>query len=285
MQSIINNIVNNASGNLEIQADEYIKDDLIYCKNCNGKRSLYFINPITNEKKIVRCICDCQAKAQEEEIRKEEELKRLKEVEKLKVASLMGDRYKNVSFANTEIGHNNSFDTAFIRCKRYCEVSREVLKKGLGIYIYGSTGSGKTHLTSCIANELMNQMFQVVFTSFGKIAKMIQDSWKTKESENELINRLGKIDFLFIDDLGTERTQKNDEDLWIQEIIYEVLNTRYNNNKPTIFTSNHSLQELINERGVMQKTIDRIAEMSSAIFKIEGESYRLKKREQVEIPF
>ena len=43
---------------------------------------------------------------------------------------------------------------------------------------------------------------------------------------------------------------------------------------PTIFTSNYSIQDLINDRGLEVKTADRIAEMSNAVIKLEGTSYR-----------
>ena len=208
------------------------------------------------------------------------------EVKKLKKASLMGERYHGASFGKTEIGHNNSFDQAFIRCKRYCEASHEVFKEGMGIYLFGDTGTGKTHITACMANELMNQRYQVLFTNFFEISKIIRSTFgKSSVSESDYINQLASIDFLFIDDLGTERVQSNENDLWLQEKIFDVLNKRYNNKKPTIFTSNNSLQELISERGFMQKTVDRIAEMSTAILKIEGASYRLKIREKANIPF
>ena len=90
---------------------------------------------------------------------------------------------------------------------------------------------------------------------------------------------------MFIDDLGTERVQTKDGDLWLQEKVFDVLNKRYNNRKPTIFTSNYSIQELLSERGLAIRTVDRIVEMSSAVLKVEGNSYRMKARAAVELPF
>ena len=49
--------------------------------------------------------------------------------------------------------------------------------------------------------------------------------------------------------------------------------------KPTIFTSNYSLQELVQDRGLLDKTVDRILEMSTAILKVEGRSNRAKREE------
>mgnify|MGYP003289842721 CR=1 FL=1 len=285
MMEKINNFINKAFGNTSIDSftlreDEYKKDNMIYCKKCNTPRTYQL-----TESTIVRCICKCQEIERDERLRKEEEDKRLKYLEKIKKASLIGERYKNTSFATTEVGRNTTFDIAFKRCKKYCEVAEMVLSEGMGIYLYGDKGTGKTHLMSCMANELMNEGYQTLFTNFFEISKMIRSTFgSASANENEYIDRLANIDFLFIDDLGTERVKTNDGDLWLQEKIFDVLNKRYNMKKPTIFTSNHSLKELISERGFMEKTIDRIAEMSTAIIKVEGSSYRLENRKK-EIPF
>lgn len=283
MQKLMNNF---KVDTIQPREDEYIKEDLIYCSKCNTQRSMFIKAPITKELIMVRCLCECQSIERDEEERKEKELARMLELEKLRSASLIGERYKNTYFSKTEIGHNPTFDHAFNRCKKYCEVADKVLAEGMGIYLFGDTGTGKTHLTACMVNELINKRYQVLFTNFFEISKIIRSTFgKSSESENDYINRLANIDFLFIDDLGTERVQNGESDLWLQEKIFDVLNKRYNNKKPTIFSSNHSLAELINDRGFMKKTVDRIAEMSTAILKVEGESYRLKNRANKEIPF
>ena len=264
-----------------IAEDEYIKDGIIFCKKCNTARM--FISPDGTFK--TRCLCKCQAQERDNFYREEEERKREEYIESLKADSLMGERYKEVSFSTTETGHNSDFDTAFIRCKRYCEVADRVLIDGLGIYIYGGKGTGKTHLTACMANELMKKYKQVLFTNFLEVAKAIRSTFgKQTETEEGYIKRLANIDFLFLDDLGTERFQTQNGDLWLQEKVFDVLNKRYNMRRPTIFTSNYSLQELISERGIMDKTVDRIAEMSNAILQINGESYRTKAR-KTDLPF
>lgn len=282
---MINNVIDKIIQNNQLfkpQEDEYEKDGELYCKNCNTPRSVY----LRSFNQRVRCICKCQKFKIEEEEKKALQEQRLLELDRLKEASLIGERYKNVIFENTQLSDNETFNNAYKRCKKYCEVSQQVYEEGMGIYIFGESGTGKTHLTSCMANELMEQNYQVLFTNFAEISKMIKTTFKrdSKETENDYINQLANIDFLFIDDLGTEIVQKNDEDTWLQEKIYDVINKRYNANKPTIFTSNYSMKELVVERGMMKKTVDRIMEMSTAIIKIEGKSYRLKKRIK-ETPF
>lgn len=279
---MLDNLIKNNEDVCDLKEDEYIKENDVYCKNCHTQRTLW----LESFKMRVRCVCKCQKEKNEAEERKLRIEERQAELERLKDASLIGDRYKNVSFKNTIISDNNDFNNAYTRCKKYCEVASKVYEEGMGIYLYGGSGTGKTHLTACMANELIEQGWQVLFTNFAEISKIIRTTFKkdSKENENDYINQLATIDFLFIDDLGTEVLQKNDEYTWMQEKIYDVINKRYNAKKPTIFSSNHSLKELIADRGMMKKTVDRIVEMSTAILKIEGKSYRLQNRLK-ETPF
>lgn len=257
-----------------LQKDERVENDVIYCNNCNTARSEKF--EFNNEVMYFRIECSCQKKHRELH-------ERVKEIKK---HSLMSARYKNVSFETTKNDIVPNFDYMIKRCVGYCEHAEEALKNGWGIYLYGSKGTGKTHLAACIANSLMEQGYELLFTNFFEITKEIKATFnqKSTESEADLINKVATIDFLVIDDIGTESMKKNGEDTWIQEKIYDVLNKRYNAKKPTIFTSNNSFSELVNERGMLDKSVDRIMEMSNVILKFEGQSYRREMR-KVALPF
>lgn len=248
--------------------DEYLKDGLIFCKKCNTERS------VKHNGQLYRCICKCQAEklAKEEEERINRKLKM--QIESLREKSFLGKRYRNVNFDNTKTGFNKSFDIAFGRAKNYCKNHREVLERGLGIFFHGDVGVGKTHLTACMVNDLSERLQRTLLTNFFEISKEIRKTFSNYQNEAGYIDKVTSIDFLFIDDFGTEIVKRKGEDNFLQEKIFEIVNMRYNNLKPTIFTSNYSLQELVEKRGVLPKTIDRINEMCGAIIKIEGENYR-----------
>lgn len=251
--------------------DEYIKGGLIYCKKCNTERSY------NHDGKSYRVICKCQAEqlAKEEEERINRKLKA--QIENLREKSFLGKRYRNVNFKNTKTGFNKSFDIAFERAKKYCKNHREVLERGLGIFFHGDVGVGKTHLTACMVNDLSERLQRTLLTNFFEISKEIRKNFSNFQSEANYIDKLSNVDFLFIDDFGTEIVKRKGEDNFLQEKIYEIVNARYNNLKPIIFTSNYSLQELVEQRGVLQKTVDRINEMSGAIIRIDGANYREQK--------
>ncbi len=278
-QNMLNSVNLDRFGGLS--EDEYLQDDIIYCKKCNTSRMF-----VSDDKQYkVRCLCKCQA---EERDRKEEQQKLIdKQVQfrKLQEASLLGERYHNVTFESTDLNRNESFITAYNRCKKFCENRNIVLKHGYGMYLWGESGSGKTHLMACMVNELTSRGVPCLFTNFFEIAKAIKKTFgRSLYTENEFITLLADIPFLFIDDFGTERVQKEGEDTWLQEKIYDVINKRYNAQKPTIFSSNLSIQELVEKQGIMTKTVDRVVEMASAIIEVKGDSYRFIKRD-TEIPF
>lgn len=259
--------------------NEYIKEDQIYCKRCNEPRTLDISFRAGNLTKV-RCICKCQA----EELKRKEEIERQKEkqqrINSLRLNSLLGEKYRDVNFNNTDIS-DPDFKKIYDRCRKYCEVANEVKKRGIGIYLYGEKGVGKTRLTSCIANELMMEYYTTLFTNFSEISKQIRSTFNGRGSEAQFLDKLNAVDFLFIDDFGTEMVSRNNEDLWLQEKIFDVINKRYNDNKPIIFTSNYSLIEMIQKRGLADKTVDRINEMCE-VMKLEGKSYRQKAKSERE---
>lgn len=269
---------------LGLREDEYIKENTLYCKKCNTPRST--VVELFDRTRIVRCICQCEINKMAEEKEREERTAKLLRLKSIQANSLMGEKYKKVRFEDTVVTHNKSFKEAYERCKKYCEVSKEAISKGLGIYLYGSPGCGKTHLTACMANELMSKYTEVIFTNFFEISKDVRGTFSSDNNLNEkdIIDKYKKVEILFIDDLGTESLSKNDGDNYLQNLMFEIINARNNNNKSTIFTSNYSLKELITDRKIEAKTVDRIRELSNLILYIDGNSYRGKTKE-IQLPF
>lgn len=252
------------------------EDGLLYCKDCHTLRVTKEIVPMLNKRMPVWC--ECMKEKERKEKERESQLRKMAHLSRLKSASLLGERYSDVSFDKTDLAINESFIKAYNRCKKYCEITDTALEKGYGIYLFGDSGTGKTHLTACMCNELINQFQECLFTNFFEISKLIRATWNKNNTSPDIIKKICEVDFLFIDDLGTEKLQRNGEDNWLQDQVFDIINKRYNNRKPTIFSSNYSLNELITDRGMMQKTVDRINEMSTATIKLTGSSYRLKNK-------
>lgn len=263
----------------EIKEDEHLTENYeLICNKCGGQR--YF----QHKEMVVVCLCECQSKAIEEaeERRKAEE--KMQSLQKLKELSLLGKRYQNATFENLDMNRPDDFKRAVERCKKYCENWSEIKKHGLGIYLYGDVGTGKSLLTACIGNYLLAKFTTVLFTNFFEIAKQIKKTFTDNSmTESAFIERLTNVDLLIIDDLGTEIVMKNGEKTWIQDKIYDIINARYINQKSTIFSSNESLVDLVERCGLMKKTVDRIAAMSTAKIELRGSSYRLQQQNQTNL--
>jgi len=258
--------------------EEYVKDNDIYCKRCNQRRTRFGF------KTKIRILCQCQAEERDRQAERDRQSERQRRIAELRRASLLGDEYQDATFDKADM-YSDNFAAVFARCKKYCAVAEKVLEKGHGIYIFGDHGTGKTHLTACMANDLLSQGYPVLYTSIGEISKFIRSTYDKKGmTEQEFMARLRDVDFLFLDDFGTERVTKNDEDLWLQEKVFEVVNSRYNALKPTIFTSNYSLVEMVNNRGLSGKTADRIRQ-KCVMLELKGKSYRAEKKNKTEFDF
>lgn len=271
---------------LPLRENEEIRDGLIYCTVC--KESKIFVGIDWKGNKVARrCICTtCTEKEQQRLKEEKEKIERAYRIEKLKERSLIDERYKDKHFSDLDLT-NPSFKVAYERCKKFCEIADEVLQKGYGIYLYGPSGTGKTVLTSCMANELIENEYTVLFTNFFEILKAIRSTFNknTNETDDSVIDSIADVDVLFIDDLGTESLSKNDGDNFTQDKIFEIINKRYNKKKSTIFSSNYTIKELIADRNFMDKTVDRINGMSSLVLEIKGESYRAKEVMNEVLPF
>lgn len=263
----------------QVKDGEHLTEDFkLVCNKCGGNR--YFQHNNT----VVPCICECQSQALKEAEEQRKAEARMQSLQKLKDLSLLGKRYQNANFESLDLNRPADFVKAVERCKKFCENWDEIKKQGLGIYLYGDVGTGKSLLTACIGNYLLAKFQTVLYTNFFEIAKQIKKTFTDGTlTESAFIERLTSVDLLIIDDLGTEIATKNGEKTWIQDKIYDVINARYINQKSTIFSSNESLVDLVENCGLMKKTVDRIAAMSTAKIELRGSSYRLQEQNQTNL--
>ena len=110
------------------------------------------------------------------------------------------------------------------------------------ILFYGTVGTGKSFLSGCIAKELLNQGFSVIYFSasglFESLARYSFD-YTEKESLQDLCEDLYNCDLLIIDDLGTEITNS-----FVTSQLFTCLNERQLRRKSSIISTNLNLEEL-----------------------------------------
>ncbi|EGF12674.1 replicative DNA helicase [Dialister micraerophilus DSM 19965] len=137
---------------------------------------------------------------------------------------------------------------------------------------YGDVGSGKTYLACSIANELIERkQVKVKIMNLSQVINQIQKS-AFKLDYNGIINNLSNIPLLILDDLGSERDTS-----YAREQVYNIINSRYLKGRPTIFTTNLSLEIIQNPNIDLeyQRIYSRILEMTIPV-KVTGEDFRRK---------
>lgn len=97
----------------------------------------------------------------------------------------------------------------------------------------------------------------------------IRDTW-TRSSEISTLDRVRQfvdLDLLIIDEVGVQRGTDNE-----REILFSIINSRYNSLKPTVLLSNLSIKDVKDYIG--ERTFDRLKEDGGRIVVLNGESYR-----------
>ena len=262
-----------ANGERKLNEGEYIGENgLPYCSKCHTPKWC-----IVGEEKTagpIRCKCQEEAAArQEEAIARQKRFDEFNDRQKL---SLLGERYKNVMFNKARTTDNNR--SVYDRCKRYVENASEMRKNNIGLYIFGANSSGKTFLTACICNELLWRGFRCVYTNLANMLHELQSGYNGRGmGESELLRRLQSYDFAFIDDLGKEfigREYNAASSKWAESKLFEIINARYNAQRPTIFTSNYSIGELDDKLTFDAAIVERITEMATVNMELSGDNFR-----------
>ncbi|MCP9496791.1 MAG: ATP-binding protein [Pyrinomonadaceae bacterium MAG19_C2-C3] len=184
-------------------------------------------------------------------------------------------RYEQCSLASYRPALNNNsqlqaFNSAYKLIDEYPLVDR-------GLLLMGSCGTGKTHLAVSILRGLVEKGITGLFYDFGTLLKEIQDSYNpvSKTSELKVLAQVYEAEVLVLDELGASKPTD-----WVRDTMMQIIGTRYNNQRLTIFTTNytdarcHPAEETLEDRiGVRLRS--RLYEMCKAVI-IEGEDYRRK---------
>ena len=110
-----------------------------------------------------------------------------------------------------------------------------------GAYIYGNFGVGKSFFTQSLANYFASKNKTVAYINNNDLASHLKQLFSI--GYKKTIDNLKHVDFLFIDDIGSEKNSA-----WmISEILFSILSHRMDVKKTTFFTSNFSYKQLEKE--------------------------------------
>ncbi len=264
--TLVDVVLDNAIKGFKRRETDFEEDGIIYCGKCGQPRQAW-IDWIPDDegnvtKRLVPVICRCDAE-EERELRDREEEESFKTGIR-RIRSVIDAAEAKWSFAQDENPNGKISSTL----KRYVERWEEMRKENMGILLYGSKGTGKSFYASCLVNAMEEKRKSSAIVSTASIMSTMQSSW----DKQEIIDALCKLQLLALDDLGAERDTS-----YSAELMYSVIDARYRSRKPTVVTTNISLEDMKTETDLWRSRIyDRIIEMCPITILMAGESRRGK---------
>lgn len=199
-----------------------------------------------------RCDCEKAVKkwaeydAEQERLKQEEERRKRFEAEQARIDRLLGKSGIGKRF------QSRRFDTfrtdtparkkAFQIAKNYADNFATFAQEGIGLYIEGTNGTGKTHLAAAIAMELMTKhKIPCICKTAGDLLLDIKSAFDDSTANEKQVLQIYKdVNLLIVDDLGKEQCTD-----WSISTLYSILNDRYEKMLPTIITTNYNSDDLM----------------------------------------
>ena len=263
ISEFIDGLERRAAENIKAEQGDYIVDGLLYCGKCQTPKQCRVT--ILDRERTPMCLCKCESEklAKEEEERKRIEFeKRVKELRKI---GFPESDMQNLTFANDDRPN----EKISIVARNYVDNFSKMKADGKGLLLFGTVGTGKTYAAACIANALIDKGYSVLMTNFARIANTVQGLFEGKQDYYDSLNR---FPLLILDDLSAERKTE-----YMQEIVFNVIDSRYRAGLPMIVTTNLSSEELKKPADISyQRTYSRLLEMCIPV-KVEGKDRRREK--------
>jgi DNA replication protein DnaC len=141
-------------------------------------------------------------------------------------------RYQHCTFASFT-AYNESLERAVLQAERIAAGFPAV---GRGLVLEGQPGVGKTHLAVALLKQIvLTSGARALFYDTRDLLRVIRSTYDPaiRTTEIEVLQPVMTADLLVLDDLGAEKTSE-----WVDETMNLIVNTRYNERRLTVFTSN-----------------------------------------------
>lgn len=135
----------------------------------------------------------------------------------------------------------------------FAENFAENSRRGLGLILAGKPGTGKSHLAGAVLQAVLSP--HVRYVTCMDLIRMVRETWRrdSDKSEQQVLRYLTELDLLVIDEIGAQYGTDSE-----QNIVFDVLDGRYREVKPTILLTNQNTAGF--KQFVGERTFDRLAE-------------------------
>ena len=186
-----------------------------------------------------------------------------------RLSAVIPRRYRGVSFDRPPVTQISPAVVAEV--KRYVRDIEGRLYDGRGIWFMGDVGTGKTTLAMLVSAYALQAGRSVAIYSLPRLLSELRKTFEESSdlSYLQLLDGLATVDLLHIDDVGAERTSP-----WVLEQLYSIVNSRYEDEKAVVITTNLDHEALRDQIG--ERTVSRLVEMCGDPLPLFGSDRRME---------
>lgn len=188
-------------------------------------------------------------------------------------------RFKGRTLENYEITQGEKQAAIHAFCVQYAENFEKAVELGTSLIFSGGVGTGKTHLSIGIAHHVIRSGYTALFSTVSACVRRIRSSWRSDtETEIEAMRLFVKPNLLILDEVGLQSGSDNEH-----QILFEILNARYEQCLPTMLLTNLPLRDDVQGGTVVRKglqsyigerLLDRMREGGGKAFTFDWKSDR-----------
>ena len=180
------------------------------------------------------------------------------------------DYYSDTTDPRTGISPRKNMKDILAQCRQFITSFKDSHEN---LLFFGNTGVGKTFLTNCIAKELLDLAYTVIYLTAFQLVDVLESntfgSDEDSEAAENMFSYILDCDLLIIDDLGTEMNNS-----FITSQLFLCINERLLKKKSTIISTNMSVEQLQTEYS--ERIFSRIVSYYK-VLPVFGEDIRVKK--------
>ena len=248
-ESLFNKIEEQAQNSIKQQEGDYIVDGLLFCHKCNTPKQCRI--ELLGKIRTPMCLCKCEVARRDAEEAERRRRERMFGIEKMRKMGFPESEMYKWTFADDDKQNPKTSSIAL----NYADNFDLMKEKNKGLLLYGTVGTGKSYHAACIVNALIDKGYPCLMTNFSRLVNTIQGMYDGKQ---DYIDGLNKFDLLVIDDLSAERDTE-----FMNEIVFNIIDSRYRAGLPLIVTTNLTADEIKNPADIRkQRTYSRLLEMT-----------------------